>query len=80
LKFLAEVNKQRMQDLPTKSLTNHRTDRRGEMKKIRNYTIVCPSCSGAGYIDNPVRVSSFATIVCPACQGNKTVLVTESED
>ena len=49
-------------------------------KKIRNYTIVCPSCRGSGYIDNPSKVSSSATIVCPACNGSKVVLVAESED
>jgi DnaJ-class molecular chaperone len=49
-------------------------------KKVRNYVIVCPSCKGAGYIDNPHKVSSQATIVCLACYGSKTVLVTESED
>ena len=48
-------------------------------KVVRNYTIVCPSCRGAGWIDNPVKVSSSATITCPACNGNKTVLVAESE-
>jgi DnaJ-class molecular chaperone len=49
-------------------------------KKIRNYTIVCPSCGGKGWISNPVSAASSTTITCPACNGSKVVLVTESEE
>ena len=47
------------------------------MGKIKNYDIVCPSCQGLGYIDNPCRVSSSSQVTCPACKGTKTVLVSE---
>jgi len=43
----------------------------------RTYTIVCLSCNGAGYIDNPGRVSSSPTIVCPVCNGSRITTVSE---
>ena len=46
-------------------------------KTIRTYNIVCPSCNGLGYIDDPRPVTSTAQIVCPACNGSKVVVVTE---
>ncbi len=50
------------------------------MKTIKSYTIVCPSCNGLGWIDNPALVSSSAQIVCPACNGSKTVIATETQN
>jgi len=48
-------------------------------KTIRTYNIVCPSCQGLGYVENPAPVTSTAQIVCPACNGTKVVLVTEAD-
>lgn len=44
---------------------------------VRTYSTVCPSCSGSGWIDNPIRVSSSTQIVCLACNGSKVITVTE---
>lgn len=50
------------------------------MKTItRNYIIVCPSCKGLGYIENPLLVCTETTIRCSACKGQKTVMVEETE-
>jgi DnaJ-class molecular chaperone len=46
---------------------------------MKEYTIVCPSCDGYGYIPETQAVSSSATRVCPACNGGKTVVVTQEE-
>ena len=43
----------------------------------KTYPIVCPSCRGMGYINNPELVTSVATIICPACNGSKVVTVIE---
>jgi DnaJ-class molecular chaperone len=44
------------------------------------YPIVCPSCNGAGFINNPQRVCTEAQIVCPACNGTKVVIATATMD
>lgn len=44
----------------------------------RSYPMVCQSCHGSGYINNPEPVSTVLHVTCPACNGNKTVVVTET--
>jgi len=45
----------------------------------RQYPIVCPSCNGSGWINNPTPVSSSTQVICPACNGSKTVIATEND-
>ena len=48
------------------------------MKK--SYPIVCPSCSGGGYIANPSPgYVNPAPEKCPACNGTGTVIATEED-
>jgi len=43
--------------------------------------IVCPSCSGYGFLSHVGHcVTGATTRVCPACGGNKTVIETVTED
>jgi len=46
---------------------------------MKTYLIVCPSCKGRGYINNPQPVSSSTQIVCPACNGSKIVIYNDNE-
>ena len=46
---------------------------------MKTYKIVCPSCKGLGYIDEPRQISSSSKTVCPACSGSKTVMCAEAD-
>ena len=50
--------------------------------KTRTYQKACEYCNATGFI-SPSRpsgsTSSSTTETCPVCNGNKTVLVTETE-
>ena len=48
-----------------------------EEKMSRHYPIICSSCGGKGWINNPLPTSSTVGITCPACKGNKIVEVRE---
>ena len=43
----------------------------------RTYDIMCPSCLGLGWVQNPEVVCTVTTIICPACHGSKVVGVVE---
>jgi len=47
---------------------------------MRTYPIVCPSCKGNGWINQPEGIHSSTTRICPACSGSKIVMVTETDD
>jgi DnaJ-class molecular chaperone len=47
----------------------------------RTYWIVCPSCSGSGFINDPIGGNTtVAKITCPDCNGCKVVLCMETID
>jgi len=50
------------------------------VKEIRTRIIVCPSCGGKGYINNPENMASSTTVVCPACNGSKTIIETVEDN
>lgn len=48
---------------------------------MKSYPIVCPSCNGAGAIQNvdlQNTANTSLTMVCPACNGTKVVTVNET--
>lgn len=47
------------------------------MKMIKQYSKVCESCFGYGYIPE-IGTSYSITRICPACFGSGTVIVTET--
>jgi len=51
--------------------------------KTKTYPIVCKSCNGSGYMNNPnfdPNVTETSTsVICKACNGSGIVIVTETE-
>jgi DnaJ-class molecular chaperone len=55
-----------------------------EMRTTKQYSIICPSCEGVGYVANrefnPNVTTSSISMVCPACNGSKVVIATRDKD
>lgn len=48
-----------------------------DVKCVEYYTIKCPACNGAGYVNPTQSVSSSSKVLCSNCNGDKRITVTK---